>query len=389
VTYWSAEVGPYIWHEFDAERTRAELHAMAGLGIRVVRTLLPWDAFMPSPSRVETARIRDMETLLATAERESLSVVPVLFAQSIGDCIMLPAYAIDVSAARRGVRVVTDAVVQPGGPRDQYTDPVMIDSALSWLEGMLRAFAGHPALQAWDVGHDPATTMRPRRIDDMRRWVNMMSARIREHGERCTLTLGTADIVTARGVRPGALATALDGCGVEIDPSMVHPGAALDARATAFIAQLTQRLLGEPVPVTAGVYAVQEQQPSATESSRGGGDDDAAAYARDCIAALVEHGCAAVHASAWANSGPRNARVPPVDRFPSLGLRGLVDVSGNPTLFGSGWRAQTGREFERRPPAPWPDTLDVEDYYANLPESVTDLRAMWEGAVNHDPGMLS
>jgi hypothetical protein len=184
------------------------------------------------------------------------------------------------------------------------------------------------------------------------------------------------------------LATALDGCGVEIDPSMVHPGDALDARATAFIAQLTQRLLGEPVPLTAGVYAVQEQQLSATASSRDGGDD-AAAYARDCIAALVEHGCAAIHASAWANSGPRNAGVPPVDLSPSLGLRGLVDVSGNPTLFGSGWRAQTGREFERRPPAPWPDTLDVEDYYANLPESVTDLRAMWEGGVNDDPGMLT
>ena len=388
MTYWSAEVGPYVWHEFDADRTRAELQAMADFGIRVVRTLLPWDAFMPSPSRVAAGRLRDVETLLAIAEGASLHVIPVLFAQSIGDCIMLPAYAIDVSAPRRGVRVVTDAVLQPGGPRDQYTDPVMIDSAVSWLDGMLRAFAGHTALHAWDVGHDPARTMRPRRIDDMRRWVSMMSARIREHGERCMLTLGTEDIVTARGVRPGVLAPALDGCGVEIDPTLVHSGAGLDARATVFVAQLTQRLLGEPVPLTAGVYAVQEQEPVANMSSadsRG----DAAAYARDCVDALVEHGCAAIHASAWANSGPRAAAVPPADRFPSLAVRGLVDVSGSPTLFGAGWRAQTARELERRPPTPWPDVLDVEDYYANLPESVTDLHAMWEGGVSDDPGMLS
>lgn len=387
MTYWSADVGPYIWHEFNAERTRAELHAMADFGVRVVRTLLPWDAFMPSPSRVDTARIRDLETLLATAERESLSVIPVLFAQSIGDCIMLPAYAIDVSATRRGVRVVTDAVVQPGGPRDQYTDPVMIDSALSWLDGMLRAFAGHPALHSWDMGHDPATTMRPRRIDDMRRWVSMMSARIRAHGERSMLTLGTADIVTARGVRPGVLATALDGCGVEIDPTLLHAGTALDARSAVFIAQLTQRLLDEHIPLTAAIYAVQELQPSPAVA---GADRvrDAGAYARDCIAGLVEHGCAAIHASAWADSGARSAAVPPEDRFPSLGQRGLVDVSGNPTVFGAGWRAQTARELERRPPAPWPDILDVEDYYANLPDSVTDLRAMWEGTANDDPGML-
>ena len=69
MTYWSAEVGPYVWHEFDTDRTRAELQAMADFGIRVVRTLLPWDAFMASPSRVTTARLRDVETRACLTRR--------------------------------------------------------------------------------------------------------------------------------------------------------------------------------------------------------------------------------------------------------------------------------------------------------------------------------
>ena len=47
VTYWSREVGPYIWHEYDAARTAGELRAIKSAGHRTVRTHLLWDAFMP------------------------------------------------------------------------------------------------------------------------------------------------------------------------------------------------------------------------------------------------------------------------------------------------------------------------------------------------------
>ena len=106
---------------------------------------------MPTPARVEPARLRNLEHFLSVASELSLQVVPVLFVQTLGRCVMLPSYAIDVDARRGGVRAVTDAVTQPGGPRYVYTDQLMLEVCVRWIDELLGAFAGHPAI--FDVGH--------------------------------------------------------------------------------------------------------------------------------------------------------------------------------------------------------------------------------------------
>ena len=99
--------------------------------------MLSWDAFMPTDRAPNPRRMRDLEPLLGVARELGLRVVPTLFAQSIGDCVMLPAYAVDRRAPRRGVRCVTDARVVDGGPRDIYTDPLMLEVQVRWLDAML------------------------------------------------------------------------------------------------------------------------------------------------------------------------------------------------------------------------------------------------------------
>lgn len=378
VTYWSRDLGPYIWHEYDAERVRADLRAMSDAGVRAVRTLLPWDVFLPSPARVEPACLRNFEACLGAAEAASLLLIPVLFAQSVGDCVMLPSYAIDVGARRRGVRAVTGGVVQPGGPRDQYTDARMLEAEMVWLETMLDAFAGNPVLAEWDLGHDPATTVRPRRIDDLRRWAEALAARVHERGERCTLTLGAGDVTTARAVRLDAAAPAVDLLGVAVDPVDLGFAAGMrDARPLAFLAQLALGLAGRAAPplhVEVGV-------------AHGDGGDDAA-LARDTVSALLEVGCAGLRAAAWSDCGERVAALPPFDRRPSLLWRGLVGVDGQPTAFGRGWLESMRDEHGRRPPAPWPETIDGVDYYASLPHSIDDMYAAWQRVASDHPGML-
>ena len=61
---------------------------------------------------------------------------------------MLPAYAVDRRAPRPGVRCVTEARVVEGGPRDIYTDPLLLEVQVRWLDAMLAAFASHPAVAA-------------------------------------------------------------------------------------------------------------------------------------------------------------------------------------------------------------------------------------------------
>jgi hypothetical protein len=388
VTYWSREVGPYVWHEYDAARTEAELRAIKSAGHRTVRTHLLWDAFMPTPSRVEPARQRNFEHFLSIAMELSLQVVPVLFVQTLGACVMLPAYAIDVAARRSGVRAITDAVTQPGGPRYVYTDQLMLEVCVRWIDEMLGAFAGHPAIAMWDLGHDPAGGVRPQRIDHLRTWVALISERIHAREQRCMLSLSADDLATARAVRPAAVASLVDALGLDLTISaLAQVGGELDPAAATFLAQL-----GESLSASAPLVVHLRPSPhaGATDEDDSAPDNDALTrrFVAGAVDALVDCGCAGLMAAMWSDPGPRAAEVPPFDRQHHLREAGVVDSSGAETAFGSVWIGEARHERERSAPSPWPERIDVDDYYANLPESLHELRAAWERGSSEYPAML-
>jgi hypothetical protein len=367
------------------------LRAIKSAGHHTVRTHLLWDAFMPTPARVEPSRLRDFDRFLATASDLSLQVIPVMFMQTLGRCVMLPTYAIDVDA-RGGVRAVVDAVAQPGGPRYIYTDPLMLETSVRWIDAMLGEFAGHPAIAMWDIGHDPAGGVRPRRIDDLRAWVGLISGRIHEREQRCMASLSANDLVTARAVRPAIVGELVDALGVDFaGAALAQVGGVADPAASAFLLQLAQSLAGD-VPLFAHLGAHRHEQERAADDD---GDDDTAEsdassrrFADASVDALINLGAAGVLAAMWSNPGPRAATTPPYDRNEDMRTLGVVDAAGAATAFGSVWLEQTRCERERADSAPWPQRLDVDDYYANLPESLHELRAAWERGSSEQPAML-
>jgi len=378
-----------MWHEFDPDRVTADLRAASAMGVRIVRTLLGWDAFMPSAAAVDTTCMRRLERFMAVAERESLQVVPTLFVQSLGDCVMLPAFAIDVGNPRRGVRVVTDGVVQPGGPRDVYVDPLMIEAQLLWLETLLSAFGGHSAIAWWDIGSDPAATARPRRFAHLREWATLMTATLRDRGERSGLTLAAEDIVTARGVRLDVVADLVDHLGIALDPLLLPIRAPEPSVApTLFVTQLAQRLSGvdalhlHPGTCERNGDAVETLPECADAASVG-------RYAGDAVSALSTAGCGGLFAVQWSHCDARAAQSPPFDQAPRLSRRGLVDAAGAHTRFGESWSREVRHEREVQPAVPWPPRIDVESFYSNLPESVQDLYVAWEREQRDDPAMLN
>lgn len=388
MTYWPANVGPYVWHEFNAERVSADLRQIAATGHRFVRTLLSWDAFMASPSVVSTARLRDLERFLDMAAAQSLHVVPVLFVQSAGDSVLLPTFAIDVNRARRGVRVVTDGVVQPGGPRDVYTGRVMLEAAVAWSEAMVSAFARHPAIAWWDMGHDPAATVRPRRTAHLHDWLRLVTQIFRDAGERCALTLGAGDLVSARAVRPAALAPHVDVLGFELDPCTLPFGVGdLDVTRILFITQLAQRL-SELEPLHVHLSVCERADTDAADDARCMSEVDAQRFGADAVDALTECGCAGLFASQWSRPSERVIDSPPFDRVPSLAQRGVVDAAAHPTRFGASWSGQIARDRDLATAHPWPAQLDAEAFYANLPDSLQDLYAAWRRERQGDPAML-
>lgn len=372
----------------------SDLAAVRAAGFPTVRIHLAWDAFMPSHRRVSRHRLDELGDILETARGLSLGVVPVLFVQSHGDCVMLPRYMVERHRARPGVRVICDGNVEPGGPRDAYADPLMQEAGVTWLDALLDAFANHPALVAWDLGHDPATTVRPRRIAHLAAWVELMAERVRARGDRCRLTLGAADVLVARAVRPAAFAGHLDAVGLAILPQHLGLGDPLDPAPSVFVAQLAQRLAagdGPPPPlhVTCGLAAgslpeapepappPKPGMPAPVEDVVTAPEDVAAARAADLLARLGEVGVAGLVATGWVDLGGRVVEAAPYDRRPWLARHGLLRPDGEPKLVEDVWETVARREPAVVPADPWPDRLDVEGYYAALPDSARDLYSQW------------
>jgi hypothetical protein len=204
------------------------------------------------------------------------------------------------------------------------------------------------------------------------------------------LSLSANDLVIARAVRPSVVAGNVDALGIDLAGSaLVQAGGALDPAAAAFLVQLCQSLAGA-TPLIAHLGAHRIDRGDAADAEDGSTDTDALSrrFAAAAVDTLIDLGCAGLMASMWSNPGPRAATVPPFDRDEDVRTLGIVDASGAATAFGSVWLEQTRRERERSSPAPWPEDLDVNDYYANLPESLYELRAAWERGSGEHPAML-
>jgi hypothetical protein len=387
-----AEVGPWLWHEFDAERTRRDLRRIRGAGLGVLRVPLAWDAFVPTPRQVDRHRLRDLETLLGIAVENELQVVPVLFAQSFGDCVLLPRYAVARGQRRRGVRVISDGIIEPGAPRDVWNDPLMLEVQVMWLEQTLRAFANHPALLAWDLGHDPASTCRPIRIAHVEAWARTMGEMVRATQDPCWMTLGADDVLTARGMRLSVVAPHVDALGMVVMPQRLRlDGAPLDPRGVEFVVRLAQRLAApgasaSPPPLVA-VTGVAAEPVAEWEEAAAMADQvveaiapvdprDAVRHSGDLLERLPEAGAVTVLSALWSDLGPRPMVAPPYDRRPWLGRCGLAAADGALKPHGQMWSDWARRDVDAGAPAPWPSgALDEAQWYENLPDASNDLFA--------------
>jgi hypothetical protein len=392
VTYQPAEVGPYLWHEFDVERTRRDLRRIAAAGFRTVRVGLAWDAFMPTPRQVNRYRLRDLDALLRLAQEQSLQVVPVLFAQTLGDSVMLPRYAVQRDRPWPGVRVICDGIVERGGPRDIWDDPLMLEVESLWLEELLRAFSNHPALLAWDLGHDPASTCRPLRTAHLASWARLMGGRVRAAQDACWMTLGADDVLTARGVRLAAVAPHVDALGLVVHPQRLRlHGDPLDPLRVLFVLRLAQRLAAPdgdtaavpPLLAVTGLVA-EPVEPAPPAPPEAGGPrpvlldpapaGEAVRHSGALLERLPEAGAVAAVGAAWCDLGSRPMEAAPFDRAPWAGRLGLASATGAAKPHGEVWSTLARRDVAAGTPAPWPAApFDVAGWYDNLPDASNDL----------------
>jgi hypothetical protein len=333
--------------------------------------------------------------------------VLVLFAQSFADGLLLPAYAVDRARPRPGVRVVTEGSVVDGGPRDQWADPLMLEVETMWLEALLGSFGGHPAVACWDLGHDPATTLRPRRIAHLEAWAQLLGGIVRARGERCRLTLGAADVLSGRGVRLSAAAGHVDELGLVLSPhhlGLDRGGGAPDLRGAAFTLELAHRLATvdgriPPLHVVTGIAAAEAADLEVEDRPAAGTAPppidwriplldpvEARRAAGELLGRLGDGGAAGITAAAWTTLADRVALAAPIDHRPALARYGLARPDGELRDAGEPWAALARAEREAATPVAWPAALDAEQYYAALPDSALDLLTAWKAERGGDGG---
>jgi hypothetical protein len=213
--------------------------------------------------------------------------------------------------------------------------------------------------------------------------------------EECRLTLGQDDVVRGRGVRLASLAEHVDGLGLVLRPQILSlPGAPLDPDGAVFTAELALALAGTAVPLVVELGVA-----SGEVAARGDGDesaiddvtaspDDARRGVDQMLQRLVNSGVAGLHAAAWRDWGDRLTGAPPADRRPWLARLGIVDSTGVSKPMAVAWDALAGAEQSLGTPSPYPPAIDVEAYYANLPDSLRDLHVSWQGERGGSPAIL-
>lgn len=382
--YQPAATGPFLWQAFDTAAVSSDLAAIARAGFREVRVGLAWDSFMPDARGVDPRRMSEFDTLLRVAGAHGMGIVPVLFIQAHGDCVFLPARAVMRDARRRGVRVLSEGMPEPGGPRDVWTDPLMLELADRWARAMAAGFANHPALAAWDLGDDPARVLRPRRIPDLAAWVAVAGAPLRQRGDRVQMTLGADDLLRGRGVRLGSLSGLLDRIDIAIRPAQLRRLQLPEPEALLFIAQLAQALAGDQ----GGQIGLALAMPSPGGDEEGMDELAAAATVDQLVERRTEAGVSALRATAWCDLHPRLRERAPYDRHDWRRRCGLVRLDGAEKPALGPWSRLARADLAAPPPNPWPPHLDVEAFYTNLPDSVLDLAAAWHREQEDRPAIL-
>jgi hypothetical protein len=195
-------------------------------------------------------------------------------------------------------------------------------------------------------------------------------------------------------VRLAAVAPHVDALGLVLNPHRLPlPGDAQNAGRTVFVADLARELAGPGVPLLVDVEV------ASGEPARVDGDgapdletlpsDVARTLCDELLQRLPSSGVAGVAAGAWSDWGVRLLESPPADRRPWLARLGIVDSTGNSKLVADVWDELAARDRAVAVHEQFPVAVDIESYYANLPDSLRDLYTSWQGDRGDAPAILS
>jgi len=355
VNYWPARTAMGWWRAFDAAETRSDFARIAASGFDSVRIFLTWEDFQPTPSRVDTKRVRDLVSTLELAATAGLSVMPTLFTGHMSGVNWVPPWALGGDGGDTRFRVISGGLVTEAGLGNWYSDPAIARAQCLLAREVAGALAGHSALWAWDLGNENSNCVIPPHKAAAKNWLFSIADAIRsaDSGAKITLGLHMEDLEQDRNLGPREAATACDFLTMHGYPGYAKWSAGpTDERLLPFLTHVTRWLAGgAPVLFSEfGVPTFRSGDPDSEQATRGSttavvAEDQAAAYIERALDALLA--CGSTGAMLWCYA----------DYARAIWAEPPLDAAVHERSFGQ-WRADGSRK---------PATLVVEAFTSRQP----------------------
>jgi hypothetical protein len=265
VNYWPRRAAMAMWERFDAGEIGEDFARIAGLGLDTVRCFLRWDRFAPQADRIDPMMLDRLEALLTLAGAAGLRVMPALFCGHMSGVNWLPRWSLDRTTPRGRYRTLTDGEESPFGIGNMYAG-ALLEAQLVFARAVSARLSAHPALAAWDIGHQFSNVREPSHVKvrsgehsqapaDERvvaQWSRRLCDALRE-SSGAPITAGThlGDLTQDRDIRLGSLCAPFAFASMQADTvCAAFARNRLDPEVLPFLAMLTAAFSMQPVLVT-------------------------------------------------------------------------------------------------------------------------------------------
>jgi endo-1,4-beta-mannosidase len=368
VNYWPAASAMAWWSRFDPGEVMRDFQRVAASGMDSVRLFLLWEAFQPSPDRVDHEVLARLVEVADMADAAGVRIMPTLCTGHMSGVNWIPGWALGGSHRDPRFRVVSGGRVVADGLRDWFTDGDIGRAQVLLAREAAAALAGHPALWAWDLGNEHSNCVVPPDRERARRWLDRMTAAIRRADPAALVTVGLhmEDLEQDRRLGPREAAEVCDLLTMHGYPIYATwADGPLDPHLVPFLACIT-RWLGGGADVLFSEFGL----PTVAAGGAAGPVDgpalvpeaDAATYTARVLDGLRAAGCVGAMLWCYADYDPAIWGAPPLDEAGHERTFGLWRSDGTPKPAVDEVAAFAGRARVEPRPNDWID-VDRPDYW--------------------------
>lgn len=397
INYWPRRSAMYMWQRFDLGEIREDFARIHGLGFRVVRFFLQWEAFQPEPDRMDAAMLRRLDAVMDALADATLLAMPSFFTGHMSGVNFLPEWVLDRTRPSGRFRTFSGGRELPWGAGDTFSG-ALLEAQRLHVRTIGARYRNHPALWLWDLGNEFSNVRSP----ESPREADVWSARLTDDllaTSDAGVTAGNhgEDLTQDRNFRFDGFCAPL-ACAVMHGYSVYSSFARgrTDPEVVPFLCQVMQSLAGKPVlfnefgnpTCPAGTVSPYDRVPLPGEAPMEASalprnaapfaclnEEEMAAYATAVLERLYVRGALGAFWWCWADYDARLAQTPPFDGAPHELHFGIVRNDGSEKPVAHALR-DFARE-NRHTVAPPPPIVDQTSWFEGLPDGVNAAYAAY------------